>query len=183
AVEETTHFADQGQRISGARMAAGARRHQNEAVHAAFQRFLCMTYGGDVVKYLAAPGMDSVHDAMRGTEAGNDDGHTVLLTYGEIRLDTLIRAVNDQVDGVRGNDAIRVFAPGIFQCALNSRQPWCELRLRPCVQCRHGAHDAAQALRNDQIRTRHDEHGRTDDRQPQLTIELGNDRVHANIFL
>src|SRR5690606_21421874 len=159
-------------------MAAGASRNQNQAIHTAFQRFLGMAHGGDVVEDLAAPFMHSVYHTMWGTKAGDDDGHLVLCAYLQVSLHAFVRRMDDQVDGVGRHDALGILSTQCGQPILDAAKPGGQSFLRAGIESRHGPNHARCTLGNHKLWRRNDEHRRTNDRQTQLAIEFRNGWVH-----
>ncbi len=105
-------------------MAASACRDQNQAVHSAFQRFFSVAHGCDVMKNLASPAMGGIDDAVRGAQAGDDDGHLVLGADFQVAVYTVIRSMDDEIDGIGSDDAIGLACTQVCQRGFDFGQPW-----------------------------------------------------------
>ena len=82
-------------------MAAGAGRHQDQAVGALLDRLVREFLVDDVVEDDAAPVMRGLVQLFAGAERGDDHRHLVLLAKREIRIEPVVGAVHDLVDGER----------------------------------------------------------------------------------
>jgi hypothetical protein len=84
----------------------------------------------------------------------------------------LVCWINDEVDGVRRNDRVRVLAAVFCERLLDLREPRFEKLLRPCIQCGKCADDAGLALLDDELRAGNEKHGRADHRHAQAIQNL-----------
>ncbi len=170
-VEPLTDFLDQreGRKLAG--MAAGARRHGNEAVCALSDGGIGMPVVDHVVQYDAAIGLNRLVDLRHGAERGDDDRHLVFDAHHQIVLETLVRGVDDLVDGKRRGRTLRVFRVVIGQFLGDLGQPFVKLGLRTRVQRRKRTDHAGLALGERQIGMRNDEKRRCDHRQAQVVFQ------------
>ncbi|MNS99054.1 hypothetical protein D3C72_1334410 [compost metagenome] len=181
AVVKTAHFGQQRERAQRARVAARARAHQDQPVHARFQRFLGVAQRGDVVKDLAAPVVHALDQVSRRAQAGDDQRHAVAGAHGQVLFQAVVGLVDDLVDRERrhGGAGIRFAVRG--KPGLDLVQPIGQEALRARVQRGERTHDAARALRDHQLRVGHDEHGGADDRQGHLAIQICHKRVGHSV--
>ena len=152
-------------------MPAGARAHQDQPVDASLDRLAGLAHGHDVVKHEPAPGMHERHDGTGGRQAGDDQRNTVARANLHILVEARIGGMDDLVHRV-GRHQLSP-GPRLVQFGGDAVQPARELRLRPRVECRKGAHDAGPALGDHEPGVGDDEERRADDRHRQVGEKRG----------
>jgi len=118
-----------------------------------------------------AVGVHGLHEVRIGTKARDDDGHLMLHANFHVVIQTIIRLVDDLIDGERRH-------PAIWMCFLKPREllfqgadPFLQLFLRPRAQSGECSHNTVRALRNRQGRVAWDEHRRADDGNIESALE------------
>lgn len=155
-------------------MAAGAGRHQDQAVHAGLQGLLGMAQVDHVVQHDAAVAVHRLHDlGRRRAQAGDEDRHLVLDAHAHVVLEPHVRLVDDLVHRDRADHRLRMPFAMRGQLVLDLREPAVEQFGRARVERRERADDARLALREHQLGVTDDEHRRGDDGQRQALKDGG----------
>ena len=148
-------------------MAARARRHEDQPVHARIGGFLRMARIDHVVKHHAAIGVYAVNNVAHRAQRGDDQRNLVFGGDGQIGHQARIGLMHDQVDAVSG-----VVRP---QRRLYLRQPFGIALRRALVQRRKRPDHPRLAGRDHQFRPRHQKHRRRDRRKAQIFGKSGGD--------
>lgn len=104
-------------------MSACTGGHQNQPIHAGFQRLLGMADGCDVMKDQPAPAMDCRSNVGGRAQAGNDDWNLVFLAGLHVVIKPVVGGMDNLIDGEWGNFLLRVPVAFIIQRAGNPGQP------------------------------------------------------------
>ena len=152
-------------------MAAGARRHGDQAVGALLDRLARMAVVDHVVQHDAAIGVDRLVDLFQRTERRDHDRHLVFDAHFEVVLQAAVRLVHDLVDGERRRRTFGVGGVMAREFFRDLRQPLVELRLGARVEGRKRTDHARLALRQNQGRMRDDEQRRADDGDAEVALE------------
>ncbi len=174
AVEDLAHLAHQRERRQHAGMAAGARRDQDQAVDAGFDRLLGMAQADHVMQHDAAIAVHRV-DQLPGRRAqrGDEDRHLVFDADLDVMLQARVGGVHDLVDRDRAHRCAGIGGLERGQFVADPGQPLVEQLGRACIECGERADDAGLALRQHQFRVADDEHGRGNHGQGQVLQGLG----------
>jgi len=142
-------------------MAAGAGCHQDQAVDAGFQRFLCVADRNHVVQHDAAVAMDRIqHFLGRRAQAGNDDRDLMLDAHFDVVRQAVVGLMHDLVDGNRADDRFGMFFLIGGEVGLDLREPGIEQGCRARIERRERADDTGLALGGDQGRAAGDKQRR-----------------------
>ncbi len=145
-------------------MSAGTGADGDDAVDTLLDRFLRMADVDDIVKHDAAVTVHGLDDFGRRAQARDDDRYLVPDTDFHVVPQPVVAVMTDLVDGVWCDRNTRVRFLVRLEFFGDPREPLVEHRFRACVERRKRADDACLALRNDQLRSRDNEHGCPDDR-------------------
>ncbi len=151
-------------------MAACTGADRNETVHALVDRLLRVADVDDVVQHHAAVRMRGLDDFLRRPQRGDDDRHFVLRADGVVMRQAVVGDVADLVDG-EGRGSLSGLLLPRRKFGLDAQDPFLEHRLRAGVQRGERAHNPGLALRDDELRPRHDEKRRADDGKAQAAFE------------
>ena len=148
-------------------MAAGPGRDRHQPVGALFDRLAREPVVDHVMQGNPAPAMDRRVHILARAERGNHQRHLPLRTRREVRVEPVVRPVDDLVHPEWCGRAVRVIPVMRCQFLGDPVQPFIKLALRPRVNRRERPDHPRFALRDDQFRPRDNEHRRGDDRQAQ----------------
>ena len=171
AVEPAADLLGQGEGGEGSRVTAGTGGDGDDAVGTFVDRLVGEAVVDDVVEDDPAVRVHGLVDLLPGTEGGDDDGHLMADDLGEVGLETVVRAVDDEVRGERRGGPVGVGGGPVRVRLRDLVEPVGQLRCRARVERGEGADDAGLALGGDELRPRCDEHRGADDGQSQAQIE------------
>ena len=110
AIEHGADFRNKSERVDPPGVAAGAGRHQDQAINAGLDGLFRVTAGGHVMEHQTAPAMDLVDQFRNRAKRGDDQRHLVLFADLEVFFDPRVVAVDDQVDAIgRVNRRVQTF--------------------------------------------------------------------------
>src|SRR3546814_441648 len=145
----------------------------DQPVGGLFDRLAREAVVDDVVERDAAPAMDRLIEFLARAERGDRDRHLPLGAGRDVRLEPVVRFMDDLVDRVGRRQAVGIVAVPCGKFLGDLMQPFVEERLRPRVERRKTADDARLALCDDQFGSRYDEQWRSDDGQAQAVENRG----------
>ncbi|MNP35273.1 hypothetical protein D3C76_1285970 [compost metagenome] len=151
-------------------MSAGTRSDGDQPVHPRLSGFLRMAASRHIMEYQAAVAVDRIDHFLHGAETGDHDRHFVFDTDVQIRLQSRITVVHNQVHRI---------GRGILQCrqpGLDFFQPGFEAAALALVQRRKAADHAIAAAGEHQLRVGNQEHRRRHHGQTQALFEQSGQR-------
>ena len=176
--KQPAHLRQQRERAQRPRVTAGARAHEDQSIHAFLGRLHGVAHIDHVVQHDAAIGMRGLHHFGRSAQAGDRDRHLVLHAHGHVVLEPVVGGMHDLVDGKRRHAPLGMRLLVGVELRLDLDDPLLQQLLRPRIERRERTDDTGLALRNHQVRHRHDEQRRADGRQRQAILQDGRYR-HA----
>ncbi|ERS82319.1 hypothetical protein Q671_03175 [Halomonas sp. PBN3] len=139
-------------------MATGTIAYQDQSINAAIDGLMRMAQSRHIMEDPPAIIMHSLHDPMRGVQAGDHQGYTKLGTQRQIVLQAIIGRMHDEVDR-EGSDP----APGVGLTAVSKPLgDTCEPNRKfvhwACIEGGKRSHDPGPALSQHQFGTGKNEH-------------------------
>ena len=115
-----------------------------------------------------APAVHSSIQVFARAERCDRDRHLPFSTGREVRLEPVIRFMDDLVHGIRRGGTVRVVTVVLCQFLGDPVEPFIEKTLWPRVECGEAANNARLALRDHQVGTGNDEKRRAYNRKPKV---------------
>ena len=171
AIEHLADFVHQHEWINGASVAAGTGRHRDNAIHACFGRFAGVFLVGDIVEDQAAVTVHCFSHLGGGSQGGDHYGHLVFDAQVQIGLPARVRAMNDEIHGVRRGCLARMGFPEVLQAFVHLNHPFLEAFAGALVQGREAANDALLAAGQRHLRSGDQKHGCRHQRETQRCLQ------------
>ena len=172
-VEPFADFLHQCEGAEDAGMAACASSNRDQPGSALLDRLAGEAVVDHVVQGDSAPAFDRAEDFLTRAQRGDYHRHLPLGAGRHVGVEPVVRLVDDLIDRKGRGRPVGIVAIMRGQFLGYLMQPFVDLALRPCIECRKAADDARLALRNDQFGTRHDEQRGSDDGQAQSVERCG----------